>query len=99
GVTGVTFAGLATRVTSTPSREGVKCTTSRRIVRIDSGGSSDGVPPPKYTVSSDPSGSTCFSSAVMLATKSSAGTCLRTAIEKSQYEQRRVQNGTWMYRC
>jgi hypothetical protein len=24
-----------------------------------------------------------------------AGTCLRTAIEKSQYEQRLAQNGTW----
>jgi len=34
-------------------------------------------------------------SALIAATKRSAGTRLRTAIEKSQYVQRRAQNGMW----
>src|SRR5262249_24617526 len=57
----------------------------------------DGVPPPKYRVStgaSDVSGKRISSSRFNAEMYSSAGTTRRTAIEKSQYVHRRAQNGT-----
>src|SRR3989441_9694675 len=47
----------------------------------------------------DGPGSTECHSLRIASTYSSAGMRLRTAIEKSQYEQRRTQKGTWRYRC
>src|SRR6185437_2419156 len=45
------------------------------------------------------SAATCAISFRTAATYSLAGIIFRTAMEKSQYEHRRWQNGMWRYRC
>jgi hypothetical protein len=82
---GVTSSGFASSVTSAPGERG-NASINRAMA---SGDSSEGVPPPRYTVSNGPGTHPSPSlripySASTESTKGSDGTARRTAMAKSQ---------------
>ena len=96
---GVTSSGLASRKTQAPGAT-FRCSRQAATTRArSSAGRSDGVPPPKYTVSkgrgSPHAGAARATSATRCSTKRLRAGTPAFSTEKSQYGQTAEQNGTW----
>ncbi len=96
---GVTSSGLASRKIQGAGVANVRCERHAPSTRSrSSDGSSEGVPPPKYTVSKGPgsfhSGAASATSATRCSTKRFRAWTPAFSTEKSQYGQIAEQNGT-----